>query len=97
MNELKRSIGTWDVVNKRGHIYHRFRCSYGGIKKEFTGKTKQEVQAKILEFEKKPITPKHKEALKMPFHEYMYECSTYFSYIRRDKHRGPNRMQCQGK
>lgn len=95
MNEVKRTIGTWDVVTRNGKNYQRYRCSYGGTKKEFTGRTKKEVQAKILSYEKNPLTRKQEETLKMPFHEYMYECATYFSYIKREEKEGPNRMQME--
>lgn len=93
MNEMKRTIGAWDVITKNGKEYQRFRCTYGGTRKEFTGRTKKEVQAKILEFEKNPLTRNQEETLKMPFHKYMYECGTYFSYIRREEKEGPNKTQ----
>ena len=93
MNELKRTIGTWDVITKNGKEYQRFRCTYGGVRKEFTGRTKKDVQKKILEFESRPLNRKHEDTLKMPFHKYMYECGTYFSRIRREEKEGPNKMQ----
>lgn len=93
MNEVKRTIGTWDIITKNGLEYHRFRCSYNGIRKEFSGRTKKEVQNKILEFERSPFNRKNEETLKMPFHKYLYECGTYFSHIRREEKEGPNKMQ----
>lgn len=92
-NELERSIGTWSQIEKNGHTYYRFRRTYGNERKEFTGKTKKEVQKKIDAFEANPQTRLQAQTLKMPFHQYLYECGTYFSHIKREETKGPNKMQ----
>ena len=92
-NELERSVGTWDTITKKGNTYYRFRRTYGNERKEFTGKTKKEVQKKIDAYEANPQTRQQTQTLKMPFHQYLYECGTYFSHIKREATEGPNKMQ----
>ena len=92
-NELERSVGTWDTITKKGNTYYRFRRFYGNERKEFTGKTKKEVQKKVNEYESQPHTRLQLETLKMPFHQYLYECGTYFSQIKREDQEKPNQTQ----
>lgn len=92
-NELERSVGTWSQIERKGHTYYRFRRTYGNERKEFTGKTKKEVLKKIEAYEANPQTRQQTQTLKMPFHQYLYECGTYFSHIKREETEGPNKMQ----
>ncbi len=92
-NELTRSVGTWDTIIKNGQEYVRFRCTYGGERKEFTGKTKKEVQKKVNKFETNPTNRTQIDTLKTSFHRYAYECCVYWATIKREKDCLPNSHQ----
>lgn len=74
MSQLKRikGEGSWGTVNKKGTTYFRFRKSYNGVRKEFTGLTKQDVMVKVKAFEKEILLPKtNKEIAKMCLEDYL--------------------------
>lgn len=74
MAQVKREKGegSWGTVNKKGTIYIRFRKSYDGVRKEFTGLTKQDVIKKVKQFENELLLPKtNKEIAKMYLEDYL--------------------------
>ena len=45
MDMLKmKGEGTWTTYEKKGHTYVRFRKTYNGERKEFSGRTKKEAE-----------------------------------------------------
>lgn len=94
-NELTRSVGTWDTVTKKGNTYFRFCRVYGNERKEFTGKTKKDVMKKIDAYESNPITRIQRATLKLPLHEYVYECCVYWATIKRVSNPKPNHAQSE--
>ena len=84
MDMLKmKGEGTWTTYEKKGHTYVRFRKTYNGERKEFSGRTKKEVLEKVKAFEQQPLTRSQRNTLKMPFSDYMKECNSYFSKKKR--------------
>lgn len=63
--------GCYDEIVRKGKTYIRFRKTYGYVKKEFTGKTMQEVNKKVAEFESKPILKASISLVKMPLADYI--------------------------
>lgn len=76
--------GSWSTYERKGFTYVRFRKTYNGERKEFSGRTRKEVLEKVKAFESRPLTRSQRETLKMPFSDYMTECNDYFTLKKRN-------------